>query len=416
MKLALWLAIAGLILFIVGLRYVDPAPPRRIVMATGAAGGAYRQYGELYRKRLAEDGITVELRETSGSLENLQLLRSGEVDVAFVQTGVAAESPGEGLVSLGSIGFEPLWIFYRNGLIERVNDLRGKRVATGDPMSGTRVLVHRLLKDNGLVDSPLEVSLGGEAAAAALREGRVDAACFVAAVNAPLVQSLLMDPALRLLAFDRAEAYAARYPWISKLILPEGVADFGRNIPDRDVPLVSAVTTIVAREDFHPAVTSLLIRTGGPIHGQRGVFEKAGQFPSPEFVDFPLSEDAQDTFKHGHSWLSRHLPFWVASAIERLAFLILPLLTLLIPLLRVAPPIYVWRTRRQIYRWYGRLVSLERELGTSTGPAQDAVREQISRLDQEVGRVKVPLSYMDELFRLRSHIEMVLRRDSHPAA
>jgi TRAP transporter TAXI family solute receptor len=416
MKLTLLFLALGIALFFLGLRFVDPAPPRRIVMATGTPGGAYREFGEQYRKALAKEGITVELKETSGSVENLQLLKSGAADVAFVQTGVSGEVTGGGLESLASLGFEPLWIFYRGEPLERVSGLRGKRVATGDPGSGTRVLVHRLLKDNAVIDLALESEIGGAEAATALREGRVDAACFVSAVSAPLIQSLLTDPELQLLDIDRAEAYAARHPWISKLVLPEGVVDLGRNVPRHDVEMISAVITLVAREDLHPAVAGLLVRTGTAIHGQRGIFEKAGQFPSAEFLEFPMNEDARENLSHGPSFLSRHLPFWIANAIQRLAILVLPLVTLLIPLIRMAPPIYVWRVRRQIYRWYEKLILLESRLSQTSGAAAEATRAELHRLDQEVARVKVPLSYMDELYRLRSHIAMVLRSEILPAA
>jgi len=413
MKLTLLFIVLGVILFIFGLRYVDPAPPRKIVMATGAAGGAYRQFGERYKEALAREGLTVELRETSGSVENLRLLAAGAADVAFVQTGVAAEEAGRAkLQSLASLGFEPLWIFYRGDPVLRLGDLRGRRLAIGDEGSGTRALAQRVLQDNGLTDPALWESTGGAAAAAALREGKVDAAFFVAAASAPLIQSLLTDQSLHLLDIDRVDAWAARHPWLSKLTLPEGVIDLGKNIPSRDVHLISPAITLVARETFHPAVTELLIRNAADIHGRRGIFEKAGQFPSSEFVELPLSDDARHTLAHGPSFLSRHLPFWAANAIERLSFLILPLLTILIPLIRMAPPIYVWRVRRQIYRWYGKLVLLERRLHIASTAGHQEVRQEIIRLGHEVARVKVPLSYMDELYRLRAHIAMVLQTDN----
>jgi TRAP transporter TAXI family solute receptor len=411
MKLTLFFVVLGIALFFVGLHFVDPAPPRRIVMATGMEGGAYQEFGKRYQQALADDGITVELRQTSGSLENLRLLREGAVDLAFVQTGVAGAAERPGLMSLASLGFEPLWVFYRGEPLQRLRDLRNKRLATGEPQSGTRALCLRLLGDNGLTNTAADVPIGGADAARALREGSVDAAFFVAAIHAPLVQSLLADPAIHLLSFDRTEAYASRYPFLSKLVLPEGVIDLEKNIPGRDIHLIAPAMTFVARENFHPAVANLLVRTATDVHGQRGVFERAGQFPSAEFVDIPVNEETRHALAHGPSFLSRHLPFWLASGVERLAILILPLLTLLIPLLRMAPPIYVWRVRRQIYRWYDKLVQFEQEsraVRHSSAAGQERIREQILRLSDEVSRVKVPLSYMDELYRLRSHIAMVL--------
>jgi TRAP transporter TAXI family solute receptor len=415
MKLPLILVVLAAGLFVFCLRFVDPAPPRRIVMATGMSGGAYHELGLKYRDILAKSGITMELKQTSGTAENLQLLRDGKADVAFAQTGVGDPADDPGFRSLGSLGFEPLWIFYRGGKLEALRELKGKKIAVGDLQSGTHALAMRLLTDNDLADPALDSAESGEAAAAALREGRVDAAFFVASLNAPVIQSLLNDPNISLLDLDRIQAYSARYPYLSALSLPQGVVNLAQNLPVQEVHLVSSVMAMVSREEFHPALATLLMSAATEIHGRRAMFQDAGQFPSANYVHFPLSDDTRHYLSHGPSFLSRTLPFWVATAIERLSIIILPLLTLLIPLFKLAPPVYVWRVRRQIYRWYEKLVKLEvqRDAVIARGHCADGgemkkIREQLLRLNGEVARVKVPLSYMDELYSLRGHIEMVM--------
>lgn len=415
MKLYLLLSVIAIGLLLIGLRFVDPAPARRVVLAAGIKGGAYEAFGQKYRAYLAKEGVTLEVRETSGSLENIQLVRDGKADIAFSQTGLGDVAGNQNLRSLASLGFEPLWIFHKLPDFEKLADLRGKSIAIGDPLSGTNALMKRLLADNQLEQSVRLQPIGGAQAIEALKNANVDVACFVAAPEAPLIETLLHDETLHQFSLDRVSAYPSLHPYLSSLLLPEGVMDLAKNIPPRNVNLVSPVMTLVAREDFHPALANLLLRAATEIHGQRGLFQKAGQFPSADFVEFPIAEDTPHFLKQGPSFLTRHLPFWAATALERLSVLLLPLITLLIPLFKLAPPIYVWRTRRQIYRWYDELVRLEMQLRLAanskdgkSGHEHLKLREEIIKLDNEVARVKVPLSYMDELYRLRSHIRLVL--------
>lgn len=415
MKLYILLAALGVVVFLLGLKFVDPAPPRRLTLAAGMKGGAYEAFGEKYKAYLAREGIQLEVRQTSGSIENLQLLKEGAADIAFSQTGVGNVEENPNFRSIASLGFEPLWIFYKGAEIKKLTDLRQRKIAIGDSLSGTNALMRRLLADNAMEnDTGLEL-IGGGQALDALRAGTVDAACFVLSGSAPLVRELLRDESLRQLSLDRVAAYPALHPYLSSQVLPEGVMDLAKNIPPHDMNLVAPVMTLVARDSFHPALAGLLLRAAAEIHGPRGLFNKAGQFPSVDYVEFPIAEDTPHFLNHGPSFLTRHLPFWAATAIERMSFLVLPLATLLIPLFKLAPPLYVWKTRRQIYRWYAKLVRLEMQLrlarsagGQKSGEDPQKIRRELGRLDGEVARVKVPLSYMDELYSLRSHILLVL--------
>ncbi|MCP5300320.1 MAG: TAXI family TRAP transporter solute-binding subunit [Chromatiaceae bacterium] len=404
-------ALLVLAAFVLAYQFIKPAPPDRVVMATGGVDGAYHAFAKRYAERLAREGITLELRPTAGSVENVRLLRGGEVSLALVQGGVDdADSASTDLLSLGSVYYEPLWLFHRReSAIEDMRDLAGRRIAVGRPGSGTRALVSRLLADNAVAEDDNWVGVGGGDAVDALINGRIDAAFLVISAQSPLIARLLRTPDVVLADFTRADAYARRYPYLSTLLLPRGVVDLGADIPARPVHLLAPAANIVVRHDLHPAVIQLMMQAASDVHRRGGWFERNGEFPKPELLAFPLSDEADRFYKNGPPFLQRYLPFWAASLVDRLKVMLLPLLVLLFPLVKVMPPIYTWRMRARIYRWYDELENAEMRLGSGK---QDAagVRADLDRIEAEVQRVKVPLSFTDQLYQLRQHIELVRRR------
>lgn len=407
---ALLLVLAG---FVVAWRFVQPAPPRSITIATGAPNGAYTLFAGRYRALLAENGITLQIRETAGTVENLALLQAGQVDLAFVQGGVAGAGTGAGLESLGSLYYEPLWLFYRRPAhADRLTDFRGLRLATGQPGSGTHALVQTLLEDNHLeADTDHLLPLGGDEALGALTEGRVDAAMFVAAPSAPLIRSLLHRQDIRLMSFARAAAYTRIHHALATLTLPEGTIDLQADIPPHATTLLAATANLVAREDFHPALVSLLLQAATRVHGAGGLFEQPGEFPSASNVDFPLNPHAQHYYRYGQPFLQRYLPFWTANLIDRLKIMLLPLITLLVPMFKLMPPVFRWQVRRKIYRWYRELQALDAQTPAETPAARfREMLQQLDAIEEEVRQVRVPLSYRDELYNLRLHIDLVRQR------
>ncbi len=413
---AIVLTLAG---FVVAYQFVEPAPPSRIAIATGGEEGAYYSFAERYAELLARDGIALEVRGTSGSIENLGLLAESEsgIDVAFVQGGTGAEVAAPRLRSLGSLYFEPLWIFTRaEPPPRRLAELAGGRIATGGEGSGTRAVALRLLADNGLTGAPTTLlPAGGNEAAEALLLGGLDAAFVVASPEAPVVARLLAAEGIAPMSLARAEAYARRYRFLSALTLPEGVIDFERNIPGRDVALLAPTANLVARDDLHPALAVLLLQAAKQVHGGGGLFERPGEFPAPRHLDFPLSEAARQYFEFGPPLLQRYLPFWAANLIDRLKVMLLPLVTLLFPLFKIVPPTYRWRVRSRIYRWYRELQTVDDRI-RAAGPAYNLERlaGELTRIENEVRQVSVPLAYADALYDLRLHIAFV-RETLHEA-
>jgi len=411
--LRLWggVALVTLVGFSVAFSFVEPAPPDSIVLATGGVGGAYDTYGQRYAEALSEYGIDVRLATTAGSVENVELLLSGGADVAFVQGGIASPSQAETLKGIASLYYEPLWIFHRADLeVARLTDLVGRRIQVGEQGSGTRIVALRLLQANGLTDGQVTLlELSTAEAVQQLLRGEIDAVFLVAGPHSEAVTTLMEagEERIRLLEMERHLAYVRTFPYLAHVLLAEGVLDLERNVPERELDLVAPTATLLARQDLHPALIPAFIEAGERIHGRGDLFAAPGVFPSPRNLGAPLAPAARLYFEKGPSFLYRVLPFQVAAAVDRLKILLLPLLTLLFPLVRLAPPVYRWRIRRKIYRWYGKLEVIERDCAASEDTAAVRVAlEQLAGVNREVLQtVDVPASYKGELYNLRMHIE-----------
>ncbi|MEM9739016.1 MAG: TAXI family TRAP transporter solute-binding subunit [Pseudomonadota bacterium] len=401
------IAVLGLIL---ALRFVEPAPPRKITFAAGAPDGAYAAYAERYVNLLAEHKVAVEVVSTEGSLDNLRLLTVGDADVALIQGGLTRPEDANRLQTLGGLFYEPLWVFVREDYrAARFEDLRQARIAIGAEGSGTRALAHHVRREFGGDWGPnTDLALGGQAAANALIAGQIDAAAFAAGYTAPYVSALMEADGIRLLSFQRAPALAQRQPALANITLLRGVMGVGDNIPDADVELIASVAQLVVREDLHPAAHAILLEAATDIHSAPSLLAAPGQFPDGTRTDLPLSQEASRFYRNGPSALRRYFSFGVANFLERAWILLIPLVTLLIPLARAAPPIYRWRVRRKIYVWYEDLRALEAKgRAAQTDDAREDVRDELTALQEEIGKLEVPLSYTDDVYRLRSHVAFV---------
>lgn len=407
---ALILVVAG---FVVAYQFVGPPPPDRIVMATGSESGAYHAYGKLYAERFREEGIELVLRSTAGSSDNLELLTDPDADVpvAFMQSGIGEPADYSALRSLGSLYYEPLWVFLRGeGTPRRLTELTGLRVAVGAEGSGTRAVALALLADNGITEATAELlALDGVAAEAALLTGEIDAAIFVTSATAPRIRTLLAAPGIALMSFERAEAYIRRNDYLSKVLLPKGTVDLARNLPAEDTVLLAPTATVVFSPDLHPALADLLLLTMRDSHRGGGLLEKPGSFPNGNFVTYPLADVAQRFYDEGPPFLQRYLSFWAANLIDRLKILLLPLLTLLYPLFKILPPTYSWRMRSKVNRWYRELQALDDELRADSISRADATAR-LDEIEASVEKVSVPAGFAASAYTLRLHIDFLRRK------
>jgi TRAP transporter TAXI family solute receptor len=395
--------------------YVRPMPPRTLTMVTGPEGGAYHNFGIRYREILARDGIKLKLQTTSGAIENLALLRdrNSGVEVGFLQSGLTSEKASPDLRSLGTLFYEPLWFFYRDKYRGNlIRNLRGKKISIGTKGSGTRELALKLFALNGMDGRYADMlALTPREAAEKLMRGEIDASIMITSWDAPAVQQLLTAKGIELASFPRTDAYLALYPFLSKIVLPQGVIDLAKNRPASDLLMFAPKANLIIKDELHPALQFLLLRAAEEIHSGPGMFQKAGQFPAAESIDLPLSGQARQYYRSGSPFLQQNLPFWMAVLIGRILILLIPLLGILYPLLRLLPAIYGWRIQRRIFRLYGELRFLEHDLDAhGTGRNFEDLKSRLQRIEEMANHMRVPLMYSNMRYTLWMHITLVRDR------
>ncbi|MFN3571092.1 MAG: TAXI family TRAP transporter solute-binding subunit [Polaromonas sp.] len=429
--------------------WLDPNPPKRVTLATGPAQSAYEEFGKRYAKILAGDGIEVVLLPSQGSAHNLQLLREGKADLGFVQGGTSEQRPEdeENLESLGSLFVEPVWLFYREdaarklppagtpgvrsagpppastapsggkaageatnvGALNSLTQLQGWRVNTGTAGSGIPNLMNKLLASNKVDPASLTISeLEQTPATVAFLEGRLDAIVFASAPESLMVQMLLQTPGVALMDFPQSEAYSRRFAFLSPVLLPRGVVDLAANIPPRDVRLVAPTTALLNHKGTHPAVLQLFVQAGNQIHGGAGWFKRAREYPNLLNNELPISAEAERSIKNDKPFLQRYLPFWVANLVERMWLVMGIIIAIMLPLSRIVPPLYEFRVRSRIFKWYGQLRDIEGRI-EGTGDNRVLLAE-LDALEAHAEKISVPLSYTDELYALRSNIHLVRKK------
>ena len=386
-------------------------PPRAIVMATGPEGGANYELGGRYREILAKSGVRLKLLPTSGSVENLRLLRDPKsgVSVGLLQAGAPDGADISGVESLGTVGYEPLWLFHRTGIAGDLRGLAGQRVSIGPEGSGARAFALDVLKRTGTEGTVGELlAFPPQVAAERLIAGDIDAAFIVTGWDSPAVQSLINAKGVELTSFDRADALVALYPYLTKLTLPRGIFDLANDRPAVDITLLAAKSILAVRADLHSAIQSLLLTAATEIHSQSGIFQKAEQFPAAESIDLPLSAEAERFHKSGRPFLQEQLPFWLAVLIERALFVLVPLAVAAYPIFRFLPMLYDWTMRSRIQRLYGEMRSVE---NTMEDEAQEldapAVMARIDQLEERAIHLRLPTSYDSSLYTMRLHIGLI---------
>ena len=402
------------LLFIVAGGYwlADPAPPKTIVIAVSKHNSDYLAFARLYGALLQQDGVSLKIEKASGPVEIMEQLRqpAGKVDMAFLEGGTASSESTAGIVSLGSLYYQPLWVFSRKGhKVIHLSSLKGKRIGVGEGGSGTNILARTILNAAGVTEgNSALLPMGDDAAAAALQHGIVDTIFISGLPTSPTVQDLAANPDFVMADLDEAEAYSRQFTYLHHLVLPEGALNLERNIPAHPVNLLVPTVTLVARESMHPALVYLVLKVISRVHGTAGMLQKAHEFPSDKDSDFELSPQSRKFYESGLPFFDRYLPFWAATFLNRVLIVLVPLIALAIPVTRMAPSLYAWLVKSRIYRLYGELRYLETQLHSRQHPLDpETCRRELDAIEDRVNHMRLPVAFSSHLYELRTHIALV---------
>jgi TRAP-type uncharacterized transport system substrate-binding protein len=414
------MVIVGAVVIWVAIRVIQPAPPSTLTISAGPEHSRFWLAAQKYKEILARNGITLRVLTSSGTLENLERLANPtfHADLGFVQSGltsipsvVSPDTRQVRLMSLGSVSHWPLFVFYRGPELTRLSEFKGKRLAIGREGSGTRQIVLLLLKANGVEpDSNAQMlPLVGEDAVNALLAGEVDVAFLTADSARPaLMKKMIRTPSIRLLNFTQAKAYVRSFPFLSQFEVPMGAFDLADNLPPKPTATIETTVELIARDTLHPALSDLIVEAAGEVHGGASLLQAAGEFPAPVAHDFPLSPDAARYYKSGNRFLYRTMPFWLASLVDRLLVLIVPIVVVLIPALRFVPPLYAWRVKSRFHRRYGELIALERSVLDDPSEQNYAeFTEKLNAIEKGLNHLQMPVAYAHHFYALREHITYV---------
>ena len=398
--------------FYITSQFIQPQTKKEFTIATGSKEGQYYETALRYKKLLERQKVKVNILTSSGSVENIKLLNEKKADIAFVQNGISLKENKNNLQAIASIYYEPLWLFYKSQdyTMDYIIQLITKKIAIGAEGSGTKDLALRLLKENGLNNkNSTIINEDSKNSKELLLEGKIDAMFIVSSAKSDIVKELLENPEINVFSFKRAKAYSRKYTFLESLTLYEGTIDLYKNIPYENVNLLTTTASLIINEDFPEELTRLLLKEIKSIHNNKGLFEKTNQFPNTSNLTIPLNEEAIRYFNYGDTWLEKIFPYWIASNLDRLKIFIIPLLTLLIPLLKGVFPLYRWSIRSKIYRWYKEIYEIDNKDEVLSKNELEKRLEELILLKIEIKKeTKVPTSYMGEYYNLIMHIEHII--------
>ena len=395
-------------------KFIQPSVKKEITIATGSIDGEYYKTALQYKELLEKQKVKVNIVTSNGSLENIELLNEKKVDIAFVQNGIEIVKNKNNLQAIASVYYEPLWIFYKNEdyKINYIIQLISKKISIGNEGSGTKDLALKLLKDNGLDNTNTQISTSSNKEAKdLLLKGEIDAMFMISSADSQIVKELLENPNITLFNFKRAKAYSRKYTFLESNTLYEGTIDLYKNLPYEDINLLMTSANLIVRDDFSDELIRLILKEIKPLHNKKALFEADNQFPNINNISAEINENAQRYFTYGDTWLEKLFPYWIASNIDRLKILLIPLITLMLPLSKGFFPLYRWSIRSKIYKWYKQIQKIDLLSEDAKNEDLQNYLKEISKLKHEIkAETKVPLSYMGEYYDLIMHLELIITK------
>jgi NMT1-like family len=393
-------------------RLVDPLPPRHFTIAGGIAGSGYENFARQYARILARHGVELEIRNSAGAVQDLDLLRdpASGVQAALTTFGITQPADADILYSLGGISVAPIFILYRNAEpITVFAQFRGKRLSLGAPGTALRSLMLEVLKaTDGLDPSTKVLDLDYTQSIDALIAGEIEVAIIPQLDNDSTLLRALGAPGIRLMSVAQAEAIAKTVPGLKHVVLWRGLIDLRRDIPNSDDDLLASTNRILVRKNLHPALQYLLLEAMREVHWPAGNFNHLGEFPAEQPNDLPLSSATEAFYRSGPTFWQRYTSFWLTSLLNRIVFFVIPVVAAMIPLIGFARPFYRWLHIRRIDQLHWSLGKLERELTQSADNSRFAeYQTRIDEIESAVQSLRVARPFEADLHRLRIHLRMV---------
>lgn len=406
--------IGFLIIALLAFRYLFPAPPSTLKIAASAPGSYFAKTAQLYQTELAKEGVKLEIVYTNGAAENLALLNAGKVDLALSHGGLTTPKDSPNLVSLGSLAYEPVWVFQRKG-IKTINDLsqlKGLRVAIGKAGSGVGVIARKMLKLSGVDESNTTfIELDAEESEKQLLNAKIDVAFFMDPPESEKIHSFFTHDIINEVNLTDAEALRRHLRFLHVTKIPASMIDLNLEQPNGDMQTVSSTATLAANKNLHSAIQYLLMSVIDEAHHQPTLISEEDEFPADKDIDLPLSPEAEVFYKKGKPVLQRYLPFELASVVERLIKVILPILLLALPFIKLIPSFFNWSVKSKLFKCYRALIEVEKQV-YQIGSRKSAreFEEMLNGIEEKINAEKIPLSFSNEVYVLREHIELARRQ------
>ncbi|RXJ96110.1 hypothetical protein CRV00_02695 [Malaciobacter molluscorum] len=388
-------------------KYFVNVIPNELRIATGRETGGYYHFAKQYQNILKKDNLSLKIVKTAGSLEALELLDKGKVDLAFVQGGTASKYSNKGLISLASLFYEPLWVFYNgDNTIDFLSDLKGKKISIGEKGSGTKEMFEKLFLQNGISLNNL-LHFSNNEAVKKLKNKQIDALCLVISPESPIIEDLLKTKGIKLMSFKRSSAYKDKYDYINGIKFNQGVINLKKNIPPNNIDLLVTTASLVVKKNFNNNLQRLIIKDIKDIHKYGGIFEPKNFFPSVNYVELPISEHTKAYLLKGETWAEKYLPFWFSSLIEAMLVIIVPLIPILIIFVKIVLPSYSLYFKHKIYIWESKIYLLEKQINDNLNQYDSEILLKIDEITKSVKKSCIiyffyTRNYYDLLLKLKS--------------
>ena len=411
----LWcLAIGVLVATVLVIYFTIPKLPDTLKIAAGQPDSYFYETAEIYKKYLAKQGIELEIIQTKGAAESLALLNDDKVDLALAHGGLTTKKESPDLVSLGSISYEPLWVFQRKNtkILTDISQLKGMKVATGEKGTGVEVITSKIFKAEGVNQSNTTIlHMGMKEAAERLIQGSIDAAVFMDPPENETIREFFSSSVINEVSLYDSEALRRRFRYLQVIKIPPSGIDLALEQPRSELLTIATTAYLATNKKLDAALQYLLLSIIDEVHHDPTLISDENEFPSDKDVDLPLSKDADIYYTKGKPFLQQYLPFQMASLLERLIKVLLPLLLLCAPIFAYAPAAYDWHFRQKLSKRYKSLVEIEELLANN--PSKKSVTEfevMLSDVEKKLNDEKIPNSFTNQVFILREHIELVQRK------